>query len=81
MKQSGYRLVDDVTKQNTMLINRLNLHKDIDSAWYFNGNVFARSTAGKRFRFDIYSVIEDVIAEKKIRKLKIMLIDPKNSHY
>lgn len=81
MKQSGYRLVDDVTKQNMMLINRLNLHKDIDSAWYFNGNVFARSTAGKRFRFDIYSVIEDVIAEKKIRKLKIMLDDPKNSHY
>lgn len=64
MKQAGYRLVDDVTKQNTMLINRLSLHKDIDSAWYFNGNVFAKSTAGKRFRFDIYSVIEDVIAGK-----------------
>ena len=29
MKQAGYCLVDDMTKQNTMLINRLNLHKDI----------------------------------------------------
>ena len=42
MKLAGYRLVDDVTKQNTKLINRLNLHEDIDSAWYYNGNVFAK---------------------------------------
>ena len=64
MKHAGYRLVDDVTKENTMLINRLNLHKDIDSAWYFNGNVFAKTTMGKRFRFDLYSVIDDVIKKK-----------------
>ena len=61
MKQAGYRLVDDVTKQNTKLISRLNLHTDIDSAWYFNGNVFAKTTGGKRFKFDLFSVVEDVI--------------------
>ena len=61
MKLAGYRLVDDVTKQNTKLINRLNLHTDIDSAWYFNGSVFAKTTTGKRFRFDLFSVVEDVI--------------------
>ena len=64
MKLAGYRLVDDVTKQNTKLINRLNLHTDIDSAWYFNGNVFAKTTEGKRFRFDLFSVVEDVIQKK-----------------
>ena len=61
MKLAGYRLVDDVTKHNTKLINRLNLHKDIDSAWYFNGNVFAKTTKGKRHRFDLFSVVDDVI--------------------
>lgn len=61
MKLAGYRLVDDVTKENTKLINRLNLHKDIDSAWYFNGNVFAKTRIGKRFKFDLYTVVEDVI--------------------
>ena len=40
MKLAGYRLIDDVTKQNTSFITRLYLHKDIDLAWYFNGNVF-----------------------------------------
>ena len=63
MKLAGYRLVDDVTKQNTKLINRLNLHEDIDSAWYYNGNVFAKDKKGKRFRFDLFSVVEDVIGK------------------
>ena len=65
MKLAGYRLVDDVTKQNTKLITRLNLHADIDSAWYFNGNVFAKTAKGKHFRFDLFSVVEDVIYQKK----------------
>ena len=65
MKLGGYRLVDDVTKENTKLINRLNLHKDIDSAWYFNGSVYGKSTAGRRFRFDLYSDIDEVVESKK----------------
>ena len=31
MKLSGYRLVDDVTKQNTKLIDKLLEHRDIES--------------------------------------------------
>lgn len=61
MRQGGYKLVDDVTKENTKLINKLNLHSDIESAWYFNGSVYGRSTAGKRSRFDLYSDIDEVI--------------------
>ena len=67
MKLSDYRLVDDFTKENTKLINRLMEHKDIDSAWYFNGSIFAKGKTGKCYKFDIYmySVIDDVLKEKK----------------
>ena len=65
MKLSGYRLVDDVTKENTKFIRRLMEHKDIDSAWYFNGSVFAKGKTGKRYKFDIHSVIDDVLEGKK----------------
>ena len=40
MKAAGFRLVHDVTKMNMELINRLSLHQNIDSAWYFNGSVY-----------------------------------------
>ena len=43
MKRAGYRLVDDVTKQNTSLINRLMLQEKIDGAWYFNSSVYAKT--------------------------------------
>ena len=37
MKEAGFRLVDDVTKLNTSLINRLVTHENIDSAWFSMG--------------------------------------------
>ena len=61
MKLGGYKLVDDVTKENTKLINKLNLHGEIDSAWYFNGSVYGRTTAGRRSRFDLYTDVHEVI--------------------
>ena len=61
MKAAGFRLVDDVTKMNTELINRLSLHENIDSAWYFNGSVFGKTTEGKRHKFDIFSNIGKII--------------------
>ena len=65
MKHGGYRLVDDVTKANTKLINRLMEHKDIDSAWYFNGSVYGKSKSGTRFKFEIHSDISEVLEGKK----------------
>lgn len=57
----GLRLADDVTKLNSTLIDRLNNHDLIDSAWYFNGSVYAKSMNGdRRIQFDIY----DDIAKK-----------------
>ena len=63
MKAAGYRLVDDVTKLNTGLIGRLMKHARIDSAWYFNGAVYGKTTEGRRHKFDIYCNINSVIQD------------------
>ena len=54
MKAAGHRLVDDVTKLNTGLIGRLRKHSRIESAWYFNGAVFGKTTGGQRHKFEVY---------------------------
>lgn len=61
MKEAGFRLVEDVTKLNTSLINRLVTHENIDSAWFFNGSVYGKTTEGRRHKFGIYSDIGRVI--------------------
>ncbi|KAH3806422.1 hypothetical protein DPMN_134743 [Dreissena polymorpha] len=61
IKSNSYKLVDDVTKPNQGLINRLLLHPNIDSAWYFNGAVYRQTVAGERIKFDIYDNVNDVI--------------------
>ena len=61
IKTAGFRLVDDVTKLNTDLINRMSLHENINSAWFFNGSVYGKTTEGKRHKFDIYSNIDKII--------------------
>lgn len=63
MKALGYRLVDDVTRQNTTLISKLYDHPLIESAWYFNGSVYGKTTAGKRLKFDILEDIDAVISK------------------
>ena len=64
MRTAEFRLVDDVTKLNTELINRLSSHERIESAWYFNGSVYGKTTEGKRLKFDIYSNIGAVINQR-----------------
>lgn len=65
MKEAGFRLVDDVTKLNTGLIGRLLKHAKIDSAWYFNGAVYGKTTDGRRHKFDVYCNIDSVITQRK----------------
>ena len=33
----------------------------LDSAWFFNGSVFGKTTEGKRHKFDIYNDIGTII--------------------
>ena len=61
MKGAGFRLVDDVTKLNSGLIGRLLIHPKIDSAWYFNGAVYGKTSEGRRYKFDTYCNIDSVI--------------------
>ena len=57
----GNRLVDDVTKHNVELIKRLSDHPSIIQAWYFNGAVYGKTPSERRFKFDLFDSIEDVI--------------------
>lgn len=61
MKEQGHKLVDDVTKKNTELISRLLKHEKIDSAWFFNGSIYGKTTEGRRYRFELFSDINAVI--------------------
>lgn len=63
LKSVGHRLVDDVTKLNTSLITRLDEHSHIQSAWYFNGSIYGKTTAGKRLRFELNDDIDSVVAK------------------
>ena len=68
MKAVGNRLVDDVTKLNTTFISKLNDHALIDSAWYFNGAIYGKTTSGKRLTFDIHDDIDAIIAKADGKK-------------
>ena len=84
MKEAGHKLVDDVTKLNTGLIGRLLKHAKIDSAWYFNGAVYGKTTEGKRHKFDIYCSTDAVInpvdgaggEDEAMAELEEMILDP-----
>ena len=59
---TGVKITDDVTRQNTELISRLLMDERITAAWYFNGSIYGQN-GGRRIKFDIYDDIE-----KKTRK-------------
>ena len=68
VKDAGYILSDDVTKQNSDLIQRLNDTEGIYQAWYFNGSVYAQTSEnGRRLKFDIH---DDIYAKLKEKELK-----------
>ena len=63
MKSTGHRLIDDVTKMNAKLISELLENDLIDSAWYFYGSVYGKTTNGKRLKFDLYDDIAAVVTK------------------
>ena len=69
VKETGYRLSDDVTKQTSDLIQRLNDTEGIYQAWFFNGSVYAlTSENGRRLKFDIHDDIYAKLKEKELKK-------------
>lgn len=63
--RAGFKLVDDVTKQNMALITRLRNCEMLESAWYFNGSVYGKTESETRIRFNLFDDIEKKIREKK----------------
>ena len=59
------RLADDVTRLNSKLIQDLVAHDDIEQAWYFNCNVYGKTTKGRRLQFDIFDNIGEKIKKAK----------------
>ncbi|KAK3094203.1 hypothetical protein FSP39_025407 [Pinctada imbricata] len=65
----GVRLADDVTRENSKLMERLNEHDMIESCWFFNGSVFGKVNGSERkVKFDIDDVIAERIRASKRRK-------------
>lgn len=47
-------MYDHITPMNAKLIHDLNKNPQIQSAWLYNGKVFALDKDNKRHRFDIF---------------------------
>ena len=61
-KNDGNRLVDDVTKLNAQLIEKLMERDDIEQAWFFNGSVFAKSkVTDKRYMVDLFDDVNKIL--------------------
>ncbi|KAK3097281.1 hypothetical protein FSP39_008330 [Pinctada imbricata] len=57
-KGHGIRLADDVTRANSILIQKLNDNHHIEQGYYYNGSVFGRMKSGQKMKFDIHDDID-----------------------
>ncbi|XP_013408787.1 uncharacterized protein LOC106172561 [Lingula anatina] len=48
--KSGARLYDDITLKNLTLLNKLKQHEHVESAWFFNCNVYCQLKNGNRIK-------------------------------
>ncbi|KAK3097918.1 hypothetical protein FSP39_014443 [Pinctada imbricata] len=61
-KKIGIRLADDVTSENSKLMERLNEHEMIESSWYYNGSVYGKiHGSGRKLKFKISDDITERI--------------------
>lgn len=55
LKGGRISIAEDLTSKNVKLLNRLKSSQDFDSAWSWNGKIFAKHKGGHRgHRFDIF---------------------------
>ena len=62
--KKNFIMFDHITQQNSQLIRQLNKDQRIQSAWYFNGKIFAVDHEGVRHKFDILDSVD-----RKLKKL------------
>lgn len=67
--KSRIRIADDVTAENSKLMERLNGHEMIESSWYYNGSVFGKvHGSGRKIKFKISDDITERIRTHKQRR-------------
>ena len=47
--------------QRVVKVKTLKEHRNIDQAWYFNGSVYGKTIAGKRYKFELFDTVDDDI--------------------
>ncbi|OWF39535.1 hypothetical protein KP79_PYT23303 [Mizuhopecten yessoensis] len=57
------KLVDDVTRDNAGLINRLKSDSRIENAWYFNGRIFAGCDCVRK-PIDLYDSVDEIFKRR-----------------
>ena len=65
LKGSGLSISEDLTALNSQLLNRLNHDDRIQSAWSWNGHIYAvgKNTGGKKFVIKPFSLIDGILAK------------------
>jgi len=61
LKCCGISIFDDLTAENSQLLFHAKQHPGIESAWVFNGKVFAQALNGKRLKLDMLSNIDNEV--------------------
>jgi gas vesicle protein len=62
LKGSGVAILEDLTKMNVKLMNRLKENDLIKHNWSMNGKIYGLTTTGKKIQFDLFDNIETKIA-------------------
>ena len=75
--KKGYRLSDDITKDNTELITTLTKYEEVEQAWLFNCNVYAKlkGLEDQRVMFEISDDIKRKINKRLSRGNKADELD------
>ena len=61
--KTSFNMVDHITNMNAQLLKRLRAEEKahmIDSAWYFNGYIFAMDKSGNRHKVDVTDDIDQL---------------------
>ena len=64
LPKDGVKLVDDVTKLNMGLINRLKQTERFESVYYFNCSVIGKLTSGTKIKFNLFDDVEQKLRGK-----------------
>lgn len=59
-----FTMHDHLTPANAKLIRDLNNDERIQTAWYYNGKVFALDEEGQRYKFDIMDTVSDKLKKR-----------------